>query len=504
MAASPWTRSPPAHRPGHAAALAGGGDRGHGVRQLLRARLWLQLLGTISFRTPTTPLPMESNPRAAVPAALRPGRHAGGARLPARSRPPASWTWWPARCGAPAAAAWARRTRRMLERLPGERAGDRAARAATPSTANLRRLQLPEAPGATPESFDEHMNLMFDLMALAYQGNLTRIHELHDGGRRSATRPTTSSACRTRSTRSPTMPTIRPKKERLAKHPALPHAGVREIPATRWPHARRRRQHAGPLDSAVRQQHEQQQRCTTNIRCRRRSWAAAAAGSGAASTSHFAERTPLANLLLTMLQPGGRAGGDASATAPARSRRSSPVTLHAGPRCSCCCWPAVAGCRCAPQGRAPLDRGRARSAHGAMRCALLAGHADATGPAAADGTTALHWAVHNGDLRPGGAAAEGGRQRNARNDYGATPMSEAADRRRSAVIRVLLKAGADVESANADGQTALMTGGAHAATWRPRSCCSRRGAKVNAREQWRGQTALMWAAAQASRQWCGC
>ena len=30
-------------------------------------------------------------------------------------------------------------------------------------------------PGATSENFDEHLNLMFDLMALAYQGNLTRI-----------------------------------------------------------------------------------------------------------------------------------------------------------------------------------------------------------------------------------------------------------------------------------------------------------------------------------------
>ncbi len=30
-------------------------------------------------------------------------------------------------------------------------------------------------PGATSQNFDEHLGLMFDLMALAYQGNLTRI-----------------------------------------------------------------------------------------------------------------------------------------------------------------------------------------------------------------------------------------------------------------------------------------------------------------------------------------
>jgi hypothetical protein len=40
---------------------------------------------------------------------------------------------------------------------------------------DLSKLSLPEVPGATSENFDEHLNLMFDLIALAYQGNLTRI-----------------------------------------------------------------------------------------------------------------------------------------------------------------------------------------------------------------------------------------------------------------------------------------------------------------------------------------
>ena len=30
-------------------------------------------------------------------------------------------------------------------------------------------------PAGTPENFDEHLKLMFDLIALAYQGNLTRV-----------------------------------------------------------------------------------------------------------------------------------------------------------------------------------------------------------------------------------------------------------------------------------------------------------------------------------------
>ena len=38
--------------------------------------------------------------------------------------------------------------------------------------------------------------------------------------------------------------------------------------------------------------------------------------------------------------------------------------------------------------------------------------------------------------------------------------------------------------------------GAHGSMSRPRRCCSTHGAKVDAREEWHGQTALMWAAAQ--------
>ena len=43
------------------------------------------------------------------------------------------------------------------------------------ATGDLTKLQLPDVPGATSENFDEHLKLMFDLIALAYQGNLTRV-----------------------------------------------------------------------------------------------------------------------------------------------------------------------------------------------------------------------------------------------------------------------------------------------------------------------------------------
>jgi len=117
-------------------------------------------------------------------------------------------------------------------------------------------------------------------------------------------------------------------------------------------------------------------------------------------------------------------------------------------------------------------------------------------PAEPDGTTALHWAVHNNDKPLVERLLKAGANVNARNDYGATPLAEAAVLADPVLLERLLKAGADVESANDDGQTALMlvarNGNVAAA-----KLLLRYRANVNAREKWRQQTALMWAAAQA-------
>src|SRR5262249_44486403 len=36
-------------------------------------------------------------------------------------------------------------------------------------------LAVPEAPAGVPETYDEHVKLMFDLIALAFQGDITRV-----------------------------------------------------------------------------------------------------------------------------------------------------------------------------------------------------------------------------------------------------------------------------------------------------------------------------------------
>lgn len=114
----------------------------------------------------------------------------------------------------------------------------------------------------------------------------------------------------------------------------------------------------------------------------------------------------------------------------------------------------------------------------------------------ADGTTALHWSAHFDDIELTTALLKGGADARATNQYGASPMSMAAEIGSARVLEALLKAGADVESPTPEGQTALMavarTGKVDAA-----KLLLKHRANPNATEQWGGQSALMWAAAQS-------
>jgi hypothetical protein len=127
---------------------------------------------TISFRDPTTPLPMEHNPRKLFQQLFGAGdtadervqlaresrsildlvsREAGDLRRSLGVRDQAALDDY---------LATVREIERRVQQLEGR---------------DLSKVQLPDAPAGIPSRFDEHVHLMFDLVALAWQANLTRV-----------------------------------------------------------------------------------------------------------------------------------------------------------------------------------------------------------------------------------------------------------------------------------------------------------------------------------------
>jgi hypothetical protein len=146
--------------------------QGQGVGSACERGYGCSYSGTLSFRNASTPLPIESNPRQLFLRLFGQGDSADER------------------------AYLTHQTSSLLDMIASEanslnqRLGpqDRATlsdyldsvreierRVHNFARSDVAKLKLPEVPGATSESFDEHLNLMFDLIALAYQGNLTRI-----------------------------------------------------------------------------------------------------------------------------------------------------------------------------------------------------------------------------------------------------------------------------------------------------------------------------------------
>ncbi len=126
--------------------------------------------------------------------------------------------------------------------------------------------------------------------------------------------------------------------------------------------------------------------------------------------------------------------------------------------------------------------------------AQIAKRANVNEPAR-DGSTALLWAVYNGNQDMTRALVAAGAPVNAPNHYGITPLLQASRTGDAALIGILLKAGADVAAAHPDGETALMaasrTGHMDAV-----KLLLEAGANANTADAYQQETPLMWAAAE--------
>lgn len=112
-----------------------------------------------------------------------------------------------------------------------------------------------------------------------------------------------------------------------------------------------------------------------------------------------------------------------------------------------------------------------------------------------DGATALHWAAYRNDLDAVGLLIEAGADVNLANELGATALWLAAINGSASMTSMLLQAGANPNVALKMGETVLMTA-ARSGNLGTVELLLADNADVNAAEQERGQTALMWAVAQ--------
>ena len=127
---------------------------------------------TISFRDPSTPLPMEHNPRKLFQQLFGAGDTADERiRLAHESRSILDLVSREA--GDLRKSLGARDKVALDDYLATVREIER--RVQQLENRDLSTIELPDAPAGIPSQFDEHMRVMFDLIALAWQANLTRV-----------------------------------------------------------------------------------------------------------------------------------------------------------------------------------------------------------------------------------------------------------------------------------------------------------------------------------------
>ena len=127
---------------------------------------------TISFRDPSTPLPMEHNPRKLFQQLF--GQGDTNAERAAMSQENISILDVVSRDAADLKRRLGARDQALLgDYLDTVREIER--RVQQLAKRDLSKLDLPDAPGGIPSGFDDHIKLMFDIIALAFQANLTRV-----------------------------------------------------------------------------------------------------------------------------------------------------------------------------------------------------------------------------------------------------------------------------------------------------------------------------------------
>jgi hypothetical protein len=131
-------------------------------------------MDTISWRTPTQPLPMELNPRVVFERMFGGDGTSAEARRARLEQTTSVLDAVAEDVHGLAGKLGGRDRARLDEYLANVREVERRIVQAEDQRSE-RRLEAPPTPSGIPESFEEHVNLMFELQALAFQGDLTRV-----------------------------------------------------------------------------------------------------------------------------------------------------------------------------------------------------------------------------------------------------------------------------------------------------------------------------------------
>jgi hypothetical protein len=131
-------------------------------------------MDTISWRTPTQPLPMEINPRVVFERMFGGDGTSAAARRTRLEQSTSVLDAVMADIDSLGGKLNARDQARLDEYLANVREVERRILQGEQQR-EQRNLEAPETPSGVPESFEDHVNLMFELQALAFQGDLTRV-----------------------------------------------------------------------------------------------------------------------------------------------------------------------------------------------------------------------------------------------------------------------------------------------------------------------------------------
>jgi len=112
----------------------------------------------------------------------------------------------------------------------------------------------------------------------------------------------------------------------------------------------------------------------------------------------------------------------------------------------------------------------------------------------ADGTTAVMYAAANNDLELVRALIKAGADVKLKNQLGTSALTEASIIGATPIIEALLKAGADPNFRTTDGETPIMAAARSGRVDAAKALLAA-GADINAKENWGGQSAIMWASA---------